>query len=71
MPKGRDTRNDGARIVDMNSWKMRNHPTTAAGGSGKKPPKKPKTTQGGEPAWEKKIGYLADRIFPNSPKDPH
>lgn len=70
MPKGRDTRNDGARIVDMNSWKARNHPATSAGGSGRKPPKKPKTTSGDPSRWDKSMGYFTDKFFPDAPKDP-
>ena len=47
MPRGQDTRNDMARIVDINTWKRRNHPSTQAGGGGKKPPKTPATKTGG------------------------
>lgn len=47
MPRGEDTRNHEARIVDMNAWKRRNHPSVQTGGSGNKPPKAPKTRTGG------------------------
>lgn len=47
MPRGNDTRNDTARIVDINAWRSRNQPATQAGGGGKKPPKSPKTKTGG------------------------
>jgi hypothetical protein len=42
-----------------------------SGGSGKKPPKAPKTKTGGDPAgFDKSMGYMADKMFPSSPKDP-
>lgn len=44
MARGVDESRNGARIVDMKQWKMRNHP--ASGGAGNKPPKKPYTTTG-------------------------
>ena len=45
MAKGTDESRNGARIVDMKTWKMRNHPATSGGG--KKPPNKPITKTGG------------------------
>jgi hypothetical protein len=45
MAGGIDESRNEARIVDMKTWKMRNHP--ASGGAGGKPPKKPYTQTGG------------------------
>ena len=47
MARGKDTRNDTSRIVDITAWKRRNHPSVQAGGGGKKPPKTPSLRTGG------------------------
>lgn len=58
MARGERSERNGARIVDMRQWTMRNHPTVAAGGSGKKPPKTPKTTTGGDSPFERFTNFL-------------
>ena len=63
MPKGRDTRNDGARIVDMRQWTMRNHPSTGGSGGGKKPPTPRKPSAGGA---DSPFERLSNFLFPES-----
>lgn len=47
MARGVDQRYNSARIVSLEEYKRRTHPTAASGGGGKKPPKPPKTRTGG------------------------
>ncbi|CAB4185375.1 hypothetical protein UFOVP1130_41 [uncultured Caudovirales phage] len=56
MARGVDSGGDGARVVDMKAWKMRNHP--ASGGAGGKPPKKPRTRTGDDGHYESADGGM-------------
>lgn len=64
MARGERSERNGARIVDIRQWVMRNHPTAAGGGAGKKPPKNPRTASGG--MQEGPMDRFIGRFFPES-----
>jgi hypothetical protein len=63
MARGKDERNNDARIVNMRQWVMRNHPSVAGGGAGKKPPTFRKTAAGGA---DSPFERLSNFLFPES-----
>lgn len=63
MARGERSERNGARVVDMRQWTMRNHPTVTGGGAGKKPPTSKKTASGGA---DSPFERLTNFLFPES-----